>query len=199
MSKSLGNIISVREFLREFSSEALRLFVLQTHYRSPVDYSRDKVAASEVAVQRLRNFRSELARALSSAGEVGGHVVRGVFEELRQSFFDVMDDDFNTPKAVAALFDAVRQANAVLAEGRESRDSIAVALAVFDELTVVFGFSFSSAELELTREEKELLEERGRLRALRKWAEADKMRDMLLARGLRLVDKSDGTTSVART
>ena len=99
MSKSLGNIISVAEALEKFSPDALRLFYLGSHYRSPLVYSDRNVAAQERAVERLRN-------ALRPGGEAADAAVAP--ELYRERFVEAMDDDLNTPRALAALFDLAR-------------------------------------------------------------------------------------------
>jgi len=194
MSKSLGNIIPVREFLKKHSREALRLFVLQTHYRSPVDYGEESIVNAEAAVGRLRNFRSEMENALSNAKEDGGRKVGEIAGELGADFAAFMDDDFNTPQALAAVFDAVRQINASLG-GRESRQSIEAAIRIFDEIMGVFGLDIKSKALRIGAEEESLIEERNRYRREKNWYEADRIRDILLQKGIKLVDRSDGTTA----
>ncbi len=196
MSKSLGNIIAVREFLKTYSPEAFRLFIQQTHYRSPVDYSSENVGNAGKAVERLRTFMAELEAASKRALGKGTEAKEAALK-LREDFTKEMDDDFNTPKAVAAVFDAVKKVNTVVAGGNDSGESLASAKAVFDELLGVLGFKFASA-VELTEEEKSLIGERDQARAAKNWAEADRLRKLLSDGGLRLKDRADGTTAVER-
>jgi len=196
MSKSLGNIIAVREFLKTYSPEAFRLFIQQTHYRSPVDYSSENVGNAGKAVERLRTFMTELDAASKRASGTGRESEEAALR-LREDFTREMDDDFNTPKAVAAVFDAVKRVNTVVAGGKDSGDSLSKAKAVFDEVLGVLGFKFAS-EVELSGQEKSLVDERNRQRAAKNWAEADRLRNLLLAGGIKLKDRTDGTTAVER-
>jgi cysteinyl-tRNA synthetase len=196
MSKSLGNIVAVREFLKTNSAEAFRLFILQTHYRSPIDYSPQHIQNAQKALERLRNFRGELSAAAARANGQGGEAqkIMSVSEEM---FIECMDEDFNTPKAVAAVFEAVKCLNASIAGGGESGASLNGALEVFDRLLGVLGFDFSSS-VELSPEEQALVEERSRCRKGKNWAESDRIRDELLKRGIKLKDKADGSTAIER-
>jgi cysteinyl-tRNA synthetase len=194
MSKSLGNIVSVREFLESYPADAFRLFIMQTHYRSPVDYSPGIMGNAAKAVERLRSFRAGLAAAAANATGAGEHA-RDAAVGLREAFISSMDEDFNTPEAVSAVFDAVRRINAAAVSGGESAGSLKRALEVFDEVVGALGFDFC-AHRGLSAEEAGLLQERRRLRAAGKWAESDRIRDTLLGRGLRLRDMKDGSTVV---
>ena len=109
MSKSLGNIISVKEALERFSPDALRLFFLSSHYRSPLVYSEHNVEAQERASERLR------AALRPSTAASGGQRLDA--EAFRERFVEAMDDDLNTPRALAAIFDLAREIN----RGREER------------------------------------------------------------------------------
>jgi len=104
MSKSLGNLITIREALEKYSPDAIRIFVLSSHYRSPLTYSEEALEAAERGVERLRQ----------TAHLQGGKIqlkVDFTIRDSRQRFVDAMDDDFNTAKALAALFDLAREIN----------------------------------------------------------------------------------------
>jgi len=196
MSKSLGNIVAVREFLKTNSAEAFRLFILQTHYRSPVDYSPQQIVNANKAVERLRNFRGELAAAAGKATGKGSEAQK-IASGLEEQFIECMDEDFNTPKAVAVVFDAVKGLNALIVGGGESGVSLKKALEVFDRLLGVLGFDFTSS-VKLSAQEQALVVERNRCRKEKNWAESDRIRDELLKRGIKLKDKADGSTAVER-
>ncbi|MFH1125856.1 MAG: cysteine--tRNA ligase [Candidatus Altiarchaeota archaeon] len=198
MSKSLGNIVSVREFLKDHSPESLRLFIMQTHYRSPIDYSVEQILSAEKAVERLRMFRRDVKLAMARAGDKGGHLAGEASDELLKKFIECMDDDFDTPGSVAAIFDAVRKINQLLSEGSESASSLNHSLSVFDELLSVLGLKLSEETDNLSPEEKGLVAERNSHRARKNWTEADRIRSILLKRGIRLLDKKDGSTLVVR-
>lgn len=198
MSKSLGNILPVRQFLEQHNADSLRLLIAQTHYRSPVDYGTEKVEAAEAALARLINFRRELAHELETAKDDGGEELKVVAEKLRESFMEHMDDDFNTPEAVASIFESVRQANASLGKGTESRKSLQAALSVFDELFRVLGLGLDSQDQALSQDEEAMVRERDEARKSKDWAQADELRQKLLERGIKLTDRKDGTTKAER-
>ena len=188
MSKSQGNIISIREALSDYSGEALRLFILSSHYRSPLVYNDASVASQERALERLRN-----ALALDDAGSAdGGETLDAA--PFRERFVEAMDDDLNTPRALAALFDLARAIN----RAHEQGASVSDAQSALRELAGVLGMTLRAPEggagadagpyVEL------LIEIRAELRAARQYALADKIRDGLAELGVTLEDKPQGTT-----
>ena len=198
MSKSLGNIVSLREFSKEHSLQAYRLFVLKTHYRSPIDYSTENVSAAENALEKLCNYRKELEYAIGKAGDSGETNTSNISKELLVAFEKEMDDDYNTPRALAAIFEAVRRINPLLFESRESKTSLREALRIFDKIMNVFGLDLSAKTDSFTVEEKKLIAERNTHRKNKNWAEADRLRKILLEKGVKLNDKGDGTTVAER-
>ena len=104
MSKSVGNLITIKEALGKYSADAIRIFVLGSHYRSPLTYSEEALEAAERGLERLRG---------AAHGEGKGEKVgEGIdFESYRQKFIEAMDDDFNTAQAIAAMFDLAREIN----------------------------------------------------------------------------------------
>ncbi len=112
MSKSLGNFTTIAKALEKFSGLEIRFFILQTHYRSPVDFSDEAMQASAQGLERLQSTLKALQRALESApdGEVDSGIDQLV-ETTQRRFFEAMDDDFNTPAAIAVLFDLSREIN----------------------------------------------------------------------------------------
>jgi len=128
MSKSLGNLITVRELLQKFSADAFRLFVLSSYYRSPLSYSDEGLAAMEKGADRLRRAASiaDESRVKGRESRVGGGGLQTPdsrlqtvdAESYRQRFVEAMDDDFNTAQAVATLFDLAREINRAREEAR---------------------------------------------------------------------------------
>lgn len=121
MSKSLGNIFPVKEILKHYHPEVLRLFMLQSHYRSPVDYSDDSLSEARAALfrcyrtlQQMKELQGQLAAgskpvATQPSGRVDDYV--NAFQMLKDKFNEAMDDDFNTAQALGYVFDMVRQMN----------------------------------------------------------------------------------------
>ncbi|MEJ2325427.1 MAG: class I tRNA ligase family protein, partial [Chromatiaceae bacterium] len=116
MSKSLGNFLTLKDALKLYSPEAIRYFVLSGHYRSPLDFSRDAMAGAERGIERLHNTVRLLRMRMTDARPAGtadlSHVT-GLMN-VGNVFVEAMNDDFNTPKALAALFDFAREVNTLL-------------------------------------------------------------------------------------
>ena len=134
MSKSLGNLVGVSQALEGHSVDALRLFFLGSHYRSPLNYSDENLDAMERAAERLRN-----AMRPGAESSVNGHLEADPFEDR---FTDAMDDDLNTPQAMGALFDLAREIN----RARERRESVDAAQASLRRLGGVLGLTFAAED-----------------------------------------------------
>ena len=183
MSKSLGNIISLPEALDSYDPQALRLFFLSSHYRSPLFYSEESVRSQERAIQRLR-------QAVSVSSEDGPRLDATGF---RERFIEAMDDDLNTPRALAALFDLVREIN----RGRERGENIAEAQDILRELAGVLGLTLEEPHADGAEAApfiQTLVDVRAELRAARQFQLADSIRDRLTELGVALEDSPEGTT-----
>jgi cysteinyl-tRNA synthetase len=134
MSKSLGNLITVKQALEQYSPDGLRLFILSSHYRSPLTYSEEVVKAAESGMERLRQAAVEETEA------TGKKVLDA--EPYRSRFKGSMDDDFNTAQALAALFELVREIN----KGREENCDVTAAQKTLRELAGVLGFTLAEPE-----------------------------------------------------
>ena len=187
MSKSQGNIISIREALGKYSGEALRLFILSSHYRSPLVYNDGAVEAQERALDRLRN-----ALVLDAGADTDGSVVDAT--PFRERFVEAMDDDLNTPRALAALFDLARSIN----RGHEEGTGISGAQSELRELAGILGLTLAAPDrgeaADVERYVGLLVEVRSALREARQYALADRIRDGLTELGVTLEDKPQGTT-----
>ena len=200
MSKSTGNILTIREVLRRFDPAALRLYVLTTHYRNPIEFSEDALAEAQHSVDRIYQTvsRGNPAPGRSPAGAPDP----GALDDFRGE----MDDDFNTPRALAVVFDEVRAVNRLLDQGNgPDLDARRNALRVMAE---ALGFMQASPErvLEDRRmaglarralsedEVRRLIEDRNRARQVKDWGQADGIRDELKEKGVLLKDGPSGTT-----
>ncbi|CAI7999138.1 Cysteine--tRNA ligase [Geodia barretti] len=184
MSKSLGNLVSVVEALERYSPDAIRLYFLSSHYRSPLAYSDEGAAAVERSLERVR-------RALIPGNGAGAEVEA---DTHRVRFAAAMDDDLNTPQAVAALFDLARDIN----RGRDAGQSVGSGQAALRELGAVLGLTFvdrpaPEADLAATPFIDLLVSVRTELRAARQFALADQIRDGLAEQGVSLEDGAQGT------
>lgn len=185
MSKSIGNLVSVREALERYSSDAIRLFILGSHYRNPLTYSEEALEASLRAAQRLR---SALAHQDSPAE--GASVLSG--QPFEQRFIEAMDDDFNTPQAIAVLFDLARETNRVAEQGMD----VTAAQNTLRRLAGTLGLTFEEkAPLAPDAEAfiALLISTREDLRRNRHWEMADTIRRRLTELGVTLEDTPQGT------
>ena len=198
MSKSFGNLVTVKEALSEHSADALRLFVLSSYYRSPITYSEEVVEAAERGVERIR-------AALAPAQGPGdgrpeprpAEALKTAAERARNGFIQAMDDDFGTPAAIAALFDLVKEVNRYREQG-VGQETLAEAQATLRELAGVLGFTLAepvaSEEMAAKPFIDLLVSVRQELRKAKQWALADKIRSELAEMGVVLEDRPEGTT-----
>jgi len=209
MSKSVGNLITVKETLGKYSADAIRIFVLSSHYRGPLTYSEEALKAAEGGVERL-------LRVISRDDPTGGVGKSLEAEPYRKQFIEAMDDDFNTPRALAVLFDLAREINqagdsglsflnAQEALSRVAKDALGLKLGILITPptvsveasalapTVVIGPSpTQEAELRVNR----LVEERLRFRNAKQWQRADEIRAKLAELGIALEDTPEGTKRI---
>ena len=217
MSKSLGNFFTLKEVLDKYPADAVRLLMLQTHYRAPLDFSFTHLEGTVGTLARIRtcvaNLRWAAENATATEGCERDHTLGDAVDAARAEFEAQMDDDFNTAGALAAIFSLVTGANTYLAEAGATA-SCGVTLRAADaicELGEALGITFGAAEEELpaglvdlarehaafvgesAREAAEaLLARRAEARAAREWAVADAIRDGITALGLIVEDTAQG-------
>ena len=204
MSKSLGNFITIDELLKTYDANSFRFLVLQTHYRSPLDFKFENLEKAKRAYKRLANALDYLKQKLE---EVNGEDNTKVLEQYKEKFFEALDDDFDTPKAFAVLFDFVN----LVYKSRMDRKSTEEAIKFFKDVFKIFGFKLekkidraklislakefiSNAE---NKEEKELIEIlieiRAEHRRKKDYKIADYIRDKLREAGVILEDLEERT------
>jgi cysteinyl-tRNA synthetase len=189
MSKSLGNFFVLKEVLKKYQPETLRYFVVASHYRSPINYSEDNLENSHAALQRLYIALRDLP--LTNIDDVDSK------NQFSERFHEAMDDDFNTPEALAVLFDLAREINRLRDENQLSQAVSHGAL--LKKLGEILGIlqddpqKFLQAGIDETKV-NELIAARNDARKNKNWAEADRVRDELTTMGITLEDTSSGTT-----
>ena len=152
MSKSLGNFLLLRDVLKTTDARVLRMLMLQTHYRSPLDFSDERLGESEAMLSRLTNFVKNTAWLCANAeGETTVDLVayQKAIDDMCDSFIEAMDDDFNTAGALGSICSFVREANTILAEASVSSEDAATVLAGADavcDLLSVLGVDLNACE-----------------------------------------------------
>jgi cysteinyl-tRNA synthetase len=189
MSKSLGNFITIRDFLARYRNpDILKLFFLAAHYAHPVDYTDEKIAETTSALERLMTF----ARGVVLVGAGNPGAADNPARRFKESFIEAMDDDFNTPRALAALFDLVSETNKRMEDERFVRASAAV----FFECASVLGLSLKGsvpAQGISDHEIEEKLAQRAQARRDKDFSLADCIRKELEACGV-IIEDTKGTT-----
>lgn len=191
MSKSLGNIVTVEELLQQYTPETLRYFLVASHYRKPVDFSRDSIEEAEKALKRLMNT-VDLVKAALREGMTGTDTFSP--DVYRQKFEEAMNDDFNTPLALSALFELARETNRRIEEKSINKESLEKVLQTFLDLGETLGLFFHKEIEELSEELLAILiHVREKARAQKLWDISDAIRDNLREVGIVLEDTPQGT------
>jgi cysteinyl-tRNA synthetase len=208
MSKSLGNFTTIGDALEQYGATLVRFFIASSHYRSPLDFSKEAIADAGRALERLQlavqNADRFVSLPLGGNGSGAGADLEETLKRHRDAFLAGMDDDFNTPVALAALFELAKEMNAISAvpgavPNPASRETVARMRALMVELSGILG-------LDLTPNAREaegdlvpglislLLELRQHLRANRDFAGADRVRDGLRGLEILVEDRPEGPT-----
>lgn len=186
MSKSLNNFFTIREVLKVYHPEVIRYFLLSSHYRSPVNYSEDNLNNAKASVSRLYSALEGLEFASTPAAQDSAY---------EAEFLAVMNDDFNTPKAIAVLFELAKELNKTQ---DLSLASLLVKLANqigLLEMEAETFFKSQPSDSELSDADIEaLIEARKEARANKDFARSDEIRDQLAEQGVELLDSAEGTT-----
>lgn len=193
MSKSIGNVLNVRDILGIVKPEEFRFVILSTHYRNPLNYNDEVLEQAKNSLERISNCLSNLKHRLKSAaeGDADEEVTRFT-ERVKAQFNEKMDDDFNTPDAITALFELVSEANRHLQNDRVTQASLKLIIDQFQEFDDVLGIIVNEAETLLDEEIDQLIVERTEARQSRNFARADEIRDLLIEKGILLEDTPQG-------
>ncbi|OPY29369.1 MAG: cysteinyl-tRNA synthetase [Methanomassiliicoccales archaeon PtaU1.Bin030] len=193
MSKSLKNFFSVRDVLAKHSKEELRFYVLSAHYRGPQVYSEAALEEASASLKRLHNAYHELLSAQRTAR--GSDDAKELVDGFRSKFIEAMDQDFNTRAAISELFEAVREINKLLSEGRLSAEGARNILGVLKEMDSVFAIL---PEGQVSAEDRSgdmidiLIDVRNELRKRKQYDLADRIRERLKEKGVELQDTAEG-------
>lgn len=198
MSKSLGNFILLKDLLDDYDKDTIRFFILSTHYRKPMNFTKEGMDGAKNSIKRIHNAIKKLLETKESDKAISDDIVKDVDQEVA-NFVAAMSDDFNTADALTSVFNIVKIINKLDDDDYESAMYIKEKL---DDLLKVLGFDTSdivvnedASEEDLGEDEekiKKMIDERNEARKNKDYAKADKIRDDLLAMGIKIIDSKDG-------
>lgn len=199
MSKSLGNGITVHELVKRVKPQAVRYFMLATHYRSPLNFSDDTIEQAENSVDRIANCYQNLKHRLEHAQSADSSDVAEALESLRAKlsaieaqFHAKMEDDFSTPDAITALFELVTEANVYMKDADAPVAGMKLLLDALERMDEVLGLLPLASNDLLDEEIEGLIVERTEARKAKNWARADEIRDLLNDQNIVLEDTPQG-------
>lgn len=193
MSKSLGNGILVKDLREQYRREAIRYFMLSTHYRNPLNFSEDIMEQAENSVDRIANAVNNMKHRLNTVtiNEAIPQDREAKIAEIRDQFHEKMQDDFNTPDAITAVFEWVNEANMLLQAEVVNRAELEAMLALFEEMNAVLRV-YTEEQDELHADIEKLIQERAEARKAKDWARSDEIRDELADMGIVIEDTPQG-------
>lgn len=195
MSKSLNNFFTARDVLKEYDSDVIRFFMLSAHYRIQINFSKELLDSAKASVERLYNTIGNLENLIDEVSrENMNEEEKDYIDSLnkyREKYIQKMDDDFNTADAITVLFELSKDLNTNL-NVNSSKEVVSKALGVLRELGAPLGMLQKSTKGSLEDEIEALIEARQKARKEKNFAEADKIRDDLKARGIVLEDTPQG-------
>lgn len=195
MSKSLGNLVTIEDFLAQHPADALRLMVLTSSYRGPLTFNDEVIATAERGVERLRSALRPALPGAAGAPQSSLDALAKQMETAQANFIESMDDDFNSSGAVAGLYELVRSINQARADGARD-DELAPAQAKLRELGAVLGLTLQEEQRGAQGADPFvdlLVELRTEMRKQKQWAFSDLIRDRLVSLGVVLEDSKEGT------
>jgi len=194
MSKSLGNFFTVRDISKMYDLEVVRLFMISSHYRSPINFSKELLDSTKNSLERLYIAKNNLLHLMENAKDRDEteeeKALRDKLLTHKDKFIEAMEDDLNTADAVSAIFDLVRDINSNINEN-SPKSLVQFAYDLYMELAGVLRIVYKKQE-SLDDEIEKLIEERQKARKEKNWALADKIRDDLKSRGIILEDTPQG-------
>jgi len=192
MSKSLGNYIEIADVLKKWEPRIIRMFVASSHYQSNLDWSEKNLFQAKKKLERIDEFVDKL-KSQSAKRKTIAESAKLVLQTQRQ-FEEVMDDNFNTPEALAVVFELIRTTNPRLDKNQISKTQAKEILVFFKEIDKIFNFIFPAQKEKIPQTIKDFVEKREQLRKQKKWAESDNIRKEIERLGFEIKDTATGTT-----
>jgi cysteinyl-tRNA synthetase len=181
MSKSTGNFLTIRDVLKKVSAGTLRYFFFSSHYRSQIDFNQEALRAAENAYRKLQEIFAGLIRTNLPDDKAGGRIV----ESYKKEFIEALENDFNTPEALAVIWKLVKDESLSPADKRAT-------LLDFDQ---VLGFDLENNEFEIgviPEDLVKILADRERARSNKDWQKADELRHLAVENGYEILDTEEG-------
>lgn len=196
MSKSLGNFMTIREFREKYDPKVLRFFLLNAHYRSPLNFTDELLEQSKNSIERLNNFYKNLNHAKEASTDLDYNEtdkkILDLLEDKLQEFERSMDDDFNTADGLAAIFSLVREVNSYISEGKPNAKVVEKVAKELEKLDKVLGLLPELKEELLDEDIWKMIEKREAARKEKDFQTADAIRDELKEKGILLEDTPQG-------
>ena len=196
MSKSIGNLVTIQEFLEQHDSDILRMMVLNSSYRNPLTYNEEVISQAEKALERLRSVVRPAQSKTDQSSPATKQALEEQIQATKNGFLNAMDDDFNTAGAMGHLFELVRVINQAKANGIDDA-GLKTAQEVLLELSATLGLQIGQTDVESGEASALvdlLLEVRNELRSRKVWDLSDLIRDRLIDLNVILEDSKEGTT-----
>ena len=187
MSKSLGNFITIREALKKYSSETLRMFFISTHYRSSINFDEKNLEQAKANLDKINNFLIQSKNSVKNIND--NKKITEVVNKLKKDFIKNMDDDFNTPKVLASLFIFINKVNKILIEGISKNDFNKINNFLLEINKI---FDVLKSEEKIPKEIIKLAEEREKARKNKDWGKADELRSEIKQKGYLVEDAGSG-------
>jgi len=195
MSKSLGNFITIKDFLKKYSSRILRFFVIKTHYRSPINYTEKEIEQVKKQLERIDEFLDKVKKIKSGINSPAKFLRERKLKisKFQKCFREAMDDDFNTPKAVAVIFNLISKGNYLISQNELSKFDAENILRFLKEIDKILNFIFwKKQKEEIPVRVLNLVKERERYRKIGNFKKADEIRKELKEKGYWIEDTKDG-------
>ena len=192
MSKSMKNFFTVKDVAAQYKTQEIRFYLLNTHYRGPLNYSESALDEAASSLKRIQNAYTDLKSYAATA--TGDNEAEDLVQKTRNGFIEQMDDDFNTRGAIAAIFEAARESNKLMDHGMLSKKGAERIISMFEELDQILGI-LPPAEKKTDRLDdvmQILIEVRKELRKRKAYDLADTIRNQLAEKGIVLEDTAEG-------
>ena len=194
MSKSLHNFVTVHDILKQIDPQVLRFYMSSVQYRRPINYSEDGLKQAETVLKRCENTLRSLDAGLDDENErLEDNGLRDDLTQAKAEFIEAMDDDFNVQNALSIMYDLATTLNNHLQKDQVDKPALKRAKKLLIAWLEIFGVSFKEEQAENDDEIEKLIAQRDEARKNKDWAESDRLRDELQAKGIVIEDTPQGT------